>query len=105
LLESDTNVSVHASSVLALALATTGETTRARAIAASARGMYADEAIASVAAACAAARDGDATDAGRAIQDAREWVAPTQDRLTAAIVAVARAQVLGVLGDAGAAEA
>jgi tetratricopeptide (TPR) repeat protein len=95
---------------LALALAADGRAADARAAAAEVAaidGSYLDRAIAAIADGCAAARLGAGAAATDALDRATRIVAGTQDRLTAAVVAVARARVLEVLGDpfAGGAEA
>jgi class 3 adenylate cyclase/tetratricopeptide (TPR) repeat protein len=87
---------------LALAYAADGRTADARRAAAEVYAQdrsYLDRVLAGIAEAAAAARDGDAAAATSAIDRATRTVETTQDRLSAAVVARARARVLEVLGD------
>ena len=98
------------SSALAMALAADGQFDRARAVATSVidgDGSYIDRAMALVALAGASVQAGEAAAAIDALDRATRVVAGTQDRLTDAIVALARARVLEALDQpfAGGAEA
>jgi tetratricopeptide (TPR) repeat protein len=87
---------------LALAYAADGRTSEARQTANEVQAMersYLDRVIAGVAEAAAAAREGDAQAATLAVDRATRLVETTQDRLSAAVVALARARVLEALGD------
>ena len=95
---------------LALASAVAGRTGDARRFAAAvhaADASYAHRITAGLAEALAATREGDAPAAVAALDSATRLIETTQDRLTGAVVALARARVLGALDDpfAGGAEA
>jgi class 3 adenylate cyclase/tetratricopeptide (TPR) repeat protein len=90
-----------AQAALALAYAADGRTADARRTAAEVLGgqrSYLDRVLAGMAEAAAAARDGDEPAAVAAIDRTTRIVESTQDRLSAAIVARARASVLEALG-------
>lgn len=93
----------NALSALALASAGAGRVDEARAAAGEVLGMsvgtYLDRVTALLAVACAAACVGDVDAAVAALDRADSLVAGTDDRLTAAIVVLARARVLEALGD------
>jgi class 3 adenylate cyclase/tetratricopeptide (TPR) repeat protein len=87
---------------LALAQASAGRPELARATVATLRtlgGSYLERALGEVADACAAAALGDAEGARASIDVAARTVEATEDRVTAVVVAVARAEVLAALGD------
>jgi tetratricopeptide (TPR) repeat protein len=91
-----------AQAALALAYAADGRTADARRVAAEVLGQdrsYLDRVLAGMAEAAAAAREGDGAAAVAAIDRTSRVVEVTQDRLSAAVVARARARVLEVLGD------
>jgi class 3 adenylate cyclase/tetratricopeptide (TPR) repeat protein len=88
------------SAALALALAADGQIDEARTVAASVidgEASYIDRSMALIALACASVQAGDTPAAIDALDRATRVVAGTQDRLTDAIVALARARVLEAL--------
>jgi class 3 adenylate cyclase/tetratricopeptide (TPR) repeat protein len=99
----DVGPQANARSALALVLAAAGRPAEAAAAAEAVLAMdqatYADRVSAALALACAAAGTGDADGARAAIDVAADLVAPTSDRLTAAVVELGRSRVLALLGD------
>jgi len=92
----------HVLAVLALARAASGAWADARRRASESLalgGVYTDRALALMVEACAAAHDGDAAAVRAAVDGMTRLVSATQDRVTAAVVALAGARALAAVGD------
>jgi ATP/maltotriose-dependent transcriptional regulator MalT len=93
-------------SAMALVKAAVGDVDEAQAraaeVAALPGGTYLDLVLSLLASACAAARSGEAEAAVSALDEASALLDATDDRVTPAVVALARARVLEALADPGA---